>query len=90
VPRQARGDERPLDLRLEQIAYCLYQVRGLPPGNEALIAGADYRGWHVLRTFGAEQDEDWTGHYGTVEEALLALEAYFDADPVVGFGPRAR
>jgi len=70
---------RCVPLTLEQIAYCLYQVHGLPPGQEALIAGADYRGWRLLRTIDGRCDEDWTGYYETAEAALRHLETLVNA-----------
>jgi hypothetical protein len=69
-------------LTLEQLASfgssragqrSLYQVRGLPPGEEALIAGADERGWRLLRARREAADDDWAGHYPTADAALEAL-----------------
>jgi hypothetical protein len=64
----------PSDLALEHIGSCVFRVHGLPAGQTALIAGADSRGWRVLRTRPGYADEDWTGCYATLQDALDALD----------------
>jgi len=68
-----------LDLTLEQIGASLFQVNGLPEGDVALIAGADYRGWRILRTVNGRSDDDWTGEYPTPSAALEALRRHFES-----------
>jgi hypothetical protein len=78
-----------LKLTMEQIASRLYHVKGSPSGTEALIAGADSRGWKVLRTTGGRCDEDWTGNYRSPYDAIRAIYEFFEQEIVYG-GPHLR
>jgi hypothetical protein len=56
-----------------------YEVRGMPPGEQAWIAnfGAPHReDWRVLRARNGAQS-DWTGHYESAEAAMRMLEDEF-------------
>jgi hypothetical protein len=58
-----------------------YEIQGLPPGDRAWIAnfGAPYRNnWRILRATD-EVQSDWTGDYGSAEDALAALQREFEA-----------
>jgi len=55
-----------------------YEVQGLPDGEKAWIAEMNHR-WQILRATNDVHD-NWTGEYGSPEEALKALA---QRDPVV-------
>jgi hypothetical protein len=48
-----------------------YDVRGLPPGEQAWIADF-HHAWHVLRVKDGVQGH-WTGDFKTAEDALAAI-----------------
>ena len=48
----------------------VYTVHGLPPEECALIAAINHR-WKFLRAMNSRAE--WTGNFGTAEEALSAL-----------------
>jgi hypothetical protein len=48
----------------------VYKVNGLPPDECALLAAINDR-WKFLRAMNARAE--WTGNYGSAEEALSAL-----------------
>jgi hypothetical protein len=48
----------------------VYTVNGLPPEECALVAAINHR-WKFLRAMNAHAE--WTGNFGTAEEALSAL-----------------
>ena len=53
-----------------------YRITGMPEGEEARIAnfaGPDQPDWRLLRTSGGKSG-DWSGHYETVQDALVALQ----------------
>jgi hypothetical protein len=50
----------------------LYEVYGLPAGQQAWVAHLNER-WQVLRSTGGVQD-GWSGDFASSEAALLALE----------------
>jgi hypothetical protein len=54
-----------------------YRVGGMPSGRTARIAnfGAPNRDdWRIMRINGDNTQSEWTGHYGSVEDALAALQ----------------
>ena len=54
-----------------------YRVGGMPDGKTARIAnfGAPVRNdWRIMRINVDNTQSDWTGHYGSVEDALTALQ----------------
>ena len=53
-----------------------YDVRGLPPGEQADIAQFDHR-WKILRMKNSVRGE-WTGDYVTAEDAFAALQKEYE------------
>jgi hypothetical protein len=54
-----------------------YRVGGMPDGSTARLAnfGAPSRNdWRIMRMNADNTQTSWTGHYGSVEEALTALQ----------------
>jgi len=54
-----------------------YRVGGMPDGKTARIAnfGAPIRDdWRIMQISVNNTQTDWTGHYGSVEDALAALQ----------------
>ncbi len=54
-----------------------YRVGGMADGTTARIAnfGAPNRNdWRIMRINADNTQTDWTGHYGSVEDALTALQ----------------
>jgi hypothetical protein len=67
------------ELNRDQVTQ--YEVQGLPSGERALVAnfGAPHRqNWKILRVTG-EVQSDWTGDYGSVEEALRTVQKEFSS-----------
>ena len=54
-----------------------YEVRGLPPGEEAQI-GLDGERWRILRFKGGAKQGDWAGDYKSENEALAALQKEYN------------
>jgi hypothetical protein len=55
----------------------VYRVGGMPDGRTARIAnfGApNQNDWRIMRINGDNKQTDWTGHYVSVEDALVALQ----------------
>jgi hypothetical protein len=55
----------------------VYRVGGMPDGRTARIAnfGApNCDDWQVMRINGDNTQSEWTGHYKSVEDALVALQ----------------
>jgi hypothetical protein len=54
-----------------------YRVGGMPDGKTARIAnfGApNCNDWRIMRINANNTQTDWTGHYESVEDALMALQ----------------
>jgi len=54
-----------------------YMVSGMPNGKRARLAnfGApDLKDWRVMRINADNTQTGWMGHYGSVEDALAALQ----------------
>lgn len=71
------GESLDLSERDEVIQF---EVRGLPPREQAWIAnfGSRYQeSWRVLRAENGVQS-DWTGDYNSADEALAVLQKEFD------------
>jgi hypothetical protein len=54
-----------------------YRVGGMPDGKPARIAnfGApNANDWRIMRINADNTQTDWTGHYGSIEDALAALQ----------------
>jgi len=55
----------------------VYRVGGLPNGKTARLAnfGApNGNDWRIMRINGDNTQSGWTGHYESVEDALVALQ----------------
>lgn len=53
-----------------------YRVGGMPDGRTARIAnfaGPDGNDWQIMRINADNTQNDWSGHYESVEDALVAL-----------------
>lgn len=52
-----------------------YDVIGMPPGEEAMIANFPVQGWKILKIKDGVTTQSWAGEYATVDDALNALRA---------------